>query len=627
MENTDARQMLPIGEARPHKTGILEIDENGMICSRNEYAQELLGADGVDLSGKSFALFCRDTKALEILKEQLSSDEPSKTALGDEILYNVVGQSFWGRIEVASVLVPGGEPRRCRVAVTDIDLSKRAYLAVTQKEPLLDELFRYVDQMLWVDRSLGTENIYISPAYETLWGESVDMIRSNGGRWSDSIHEDDRATVLRTISERRSKGLPLDLEYRVVRPDGSIRWIWVKGFPYPDKTIHPDIYIGTATDITERKLHEIELARLQSLQNVGAISADLAHNFNNLLSIIELSVSNLTRGDNPNKLSSRLGAITNAVQRGKEITKTLLAVSSRQVPSEQQFEVNQSIRQLAMLLEASVGPHIALDFDLTPEDCAISADQAGFSQAIINLVTNSRDAMQDAGHIVIRTRLVESLHKNGALAVQINVEDTGPGMSDEVLRRATGHYFSTKAKGKGTGLGLAITNGFMTQSNGTMALANLAGDGFRVTLTFPELQRKASKSVDAGKQVRAPRILVIDDEADLTEIVQEVLEDQGYAVCTANSYGAAQQILLNSHFDVVLSDLALGSRQTGIDIRTLIRERCPETVVIFMSGYVPCPGELGRKVRFLQKPFRAEQLLEVIRNNLPQASRSKDLAA
>ncbi|MEO0063263.1 MAG: hypothetical protein RLZZ08_1823, partial [Pseudomonadota bacterium] len=388
---------------------------------------------------------------------------------------------------------------------------------------LLDQIFQYVDQMLWIDRACGTENIYISPAYETMWGESMESLRRSGGRWSEAIHPDDRDMVIGQVTDRRPKGLPLDLEYRVIHTDGSVRWVWVKGFPVLDDAGQPDIYIGTATDVTQRKQQEIELARLQSSKDIGSMAADLAHNFNNLLSIIELTLASASHGTSATNFTAKVTTIQNAIRRGKEITGSLLSIASRQQVTEERVDVNEAIRQLMPLITASVGATNRVAFDLSTQPCEVRLDQPAFGQAIINLVSNSRDAMRNDGMISIRTRLVDRSETGGDagdLAVEVIVADTGPGMDEQALQQATMPFFTTKPRGKGTGLGLAMVYGFVKQSRGNIRIYSEVGVGTTFTIYLPVADNAmVSQPIPASARALTGRasgtVLIVDDEVDL----------------------------------------------------------------------------------------------------------------
>jgi PAS domain S-box-containing protein len=588
------------------------VDEGAIISAHGAAAADLFGVEPAALMGSSFARLLRDSEAL-LSSLSLSAGTDSRKPFS--LIVTCVDHS--GRAWPARAFVfprqpddPG--PRQFWIGLIELDVDNNVDAAHPAFTRLLDAYFQYVDQMLWIDRNGATEYIYMSPAYASIWGEPLELIRNDGGRWRDRIHEDDRERVLAAVQERRPRGLPLDLEYRVVRSDGSICWLWVKGYPLPNGVDGKDVYIGTATDITDRKMQEMELARLQSLKSIGTISADLAHNFNNILAIIELTASTMALSGNQTRISDKIRTISEAVRRGKEITGALLAISSRTQPDESLFDANDAVRELAPLIAATAGPHIQVDLDLCPEICKIRADKSGFGQALINLVTNSRDAMQGVGRLFVRSEITPRCDEVSSLAVRIIIEDTGPGMSEEVMQRATSTYFSTKAKGSGTGLGLAITSGFMVQSDGKLAIENRAEGGLRITLSFPSRNEDDRRQPETGPSDKALRVLVVDDESGILESIDEILSTHGYHVSTSRSFKSAVQIIINNPFDLVLSDMALGSGETGHDLGALVKAHCPTTAFAYMSGYPPSVSGIAGDIGFLPKPFSAENLLETV---------------
>lgn len=616
------------------KPAVLHLDSEWIIRACNADGSALLHCDAARLTGFSFLDIAKNPVALRQAFDTHACNGNPATFTLDEVLTDFDGRDFWARMVFApdgseAAMAPG------KVSITDIDALKEAFDDLRDKGDLLDQIFRVIDEAFFIDAANGTENIYMSPAYETIWGDSVDVIQQDGSSWAETIHPDDRDLVLRITAERRSRGLPLELEYRIIHRNGSLRWIWVKAFPVRDKSGKVDVYIGTISDITQRKLHEIELARLQSTQNIGAIAADLAHNFNNILSIIELSAGALVKPGSQQARETKVGTIHSAINRGREITGALLSISSRQFLHEQVFDANEAIRTLSPLISASLGSAIHAAFDLSPHPCSINADHSGFGQAIINLVANARDAMGSSGEVTVRTRVVEPGPEDyempgRGMMVEIRIEDTGPGMNDHVLRHALDPYFTTKEKGKGTGLGLAITNGFVIQSGGKLTVANRPAGGLAVTLTFPcaaveTTHAPASTGFAAPSATPRERVLVIDDEAALADVIGEILEQEHYAVQTATTFEAARNILHEERFDLIVSDIGLGREQSGLDLARWVRARTPDTALLIMSGYCPDSAETEGGLPFLQKPFNQDQLLHAVRSALgtrtPDASK------
>jgi CheY-like chemotaxis protein len=258
-------------------------------------------------------------------------------------------------------------------------------------------------------------------------------------------------------------------------------------------------------------------------------------------------------------------------------------------------------------------------------------DKSGLSQAIINLITNSREAMDEGGEIVIKTRALPILEgvetadtpKN---CVSISIEDTGMGMTDHVLRHANDPYFTTKSNGRG--LGLAITAGFARQSGGDLSFSNRIGGGLITRMTFPhtvpptELPAGLSAELDkgamrhAGAILHAGTILVVDDEPLIAESISEILVDHGHHVICATSISEAKEYLEDAGYKLVICDIAMGTEETGVDLARWIKEKFPLTALLLTSGYSDNMSLLPNDMAFIKKPYRPNELHEKVRQLL-----------
>lgn len=530
-------------------------------------------------------------------------------------------QGFWVRAKIKMTTGHLGAPRPCEITLTEIDNSNGFDAEKARQITLLDNVLSVVDSVFWVSRLLGDQILYVSPSFERIWGVSRKQLELDGRSWWEMMHPDDQERVIAEVRRCREARKSFDVEYRIFREDGAMRWIWDKGQPVYDACGNIDVYIGTAQDITERKNHEIELARLQSADNIGAVSADLAHNFNNLLTIVDLAAHGIGREDLTKKHAERLASIHAAVDRGAEITALLLSISSRQMLEPNYYDANEIIAEMESLIKASLGPMNRIEYDITALPCPIYVDKTGLNQAILNLIKNSREALPTGGEIRIKTRIVAPFDESddpstGECRVAISVEDTGTGMDEHTLRHATDPYFTTKSDG--AGFGLAITNGFVLQSGGRLSLSNRIGGGLTARMTFPvkwpPVDALAADTMD--ERLMAPTILIVDDEPVISNTVAEILGVAGYEVSTSTDALDARMQLEHGQFAMVICDVGLSGKLSGADLVDWAKGRFPNIRRILMSGYnrgkMPIPDDIP----FIRKPFSPESLLAVVRQEM-----------
>ena len=401
-----------------------------------------------------------------------------------------------------------------------------------------------------------------------------------------------------------------------VRKDGTQFWAHV----VIDPVLRDGELIGFAKvtrDVTERRkaqqaVEEAHRAMMQSqkMEAIGKLTYGLAHDFNNLLTVITNSLDTLAGGDHdPERRRRSIITAQRAADRGALLTRQLLAFSRGQWLRPKPHDVNELIGNSADLLRRACDSSMRLDLDLAPRLPRVSVDSSQFEAALLNLVVNARDAIPAGrdGRIVIRTRLVEEPGK--ADEVAITVSDNGQGMSPEIVSRAAEPFFTTKEVGKGSGLGLSQVHGFVTQSDGHVDISSEPGFGTNVTMRMPALQQETEREAPI-----APRVLMVDDDANIVGIVSEVLRDAGHEVLTAaNGAQALQMLEQDPGVDVLFSDVVMPG-MSGIELATKALALRPQLRVLLASGYsegwlenVP-PG-----VDFVAKPYRAMQILELLR--------------
>ncbi|HEY3237767.1 MAG TPA: response regulator [Polyangiaceae bacterium] len=397
--------------------------------------------------------------------------------------------------------------------------------------------------------------------------------------------------------------------------------------------------LASIRDVTHIRKQELEherleqqLAHARKMEAIGRMAGGVAHDFNNLLTIIGNIAQFVVQAlPEQNPLREEVLEIDQAAARGAELTRQLLAFSSKQVLNPRTIDLRKVVRDLNKMLARVMGAHIDLITVLPRSLPSILADPAQMEQVILNLAANARDAMQSGG--VLRIRLeerriltdeppgVEESLKAGRYVV-LSVEDSGHGMSEEVRARIFEPFFTTKPKDRGTGLGLSTVYGVVKQSGGLIRVESAPGRGSRFTLYFeavasaePELEdRRASTPPFEGHET----ILLAEDEPAVRRLAERILTKNGYRVLSAAN-GVAAMSLAREHagpIDMLLSDMLM-PQMSGVDLARALRDTRPTLKVLFMSGYSEDslgPAALEQLgARLLAKPFNASGLLGQIR--------------
>ena len=591
----------------------------------------LLGRAEEELIGHSFLEFA-ETEA--IWCDALSSGQ-DKTAMApltlDFKIAKTTGRSEWVRANIQLSGLNEKKSNIYEIILTDIGDIKNNYPFRKQNIDLFERLLKIINAFFWLNRLSDGKTTYASPASVDFFRKYKTNMPRNLEEWIKIIHPDERARVYEEFRKSRAAEIPFALEYRIVLSSGDAHWIFHRGFPFRDKNGEIVSYIGIGQEITERKNRDVELARMQAAENIRAIAADLAHNFNNLLAIIDLAAHGIARDNDNDFVIKKTKSIHYAVDRGSDIINNLLAMISNKIIDPDYTDLNEIVNETRPLISTLAGPNIQVIYDCNNLPCPLYVDKSGLSQAIINLITNSREAMDEGGEIVIKTRALPILEgvetadtpKN---CVSISIEDTGMGMTDHVLRHANDPYFTTKSNGRG--LGLAITAGFARQSGGDLSFSNRIGGGLITRMTFPhtvpptELPAGLSAELDkgamrhAGAILHAGTILVVDDEPLIAESISEILVDHGHHVICATSISEAKEYLEDAGYKLVICDIAMGTEETGVDLARWIKEKFPLTALLLTSGYSDNMSLLPNDMAFIKKPYRPNELHEKVRQLL-----------
>ncbi|HEX6867121.1 MAG TPA: ATP-binding protein, partial [Caulobacteraceae bacterium] len=395
-----------------------------------------------------------------------------------------------------------------------------------------------------------------------------------------------------------------------------------QGVLAPSEDGEPREIFGVMLDATDRRSLEEQLAQARKMEAVGQLTGGVAHDFNNLLTVILGNVDMMSRRiEDDRQRARRIDAMRQAAERGRDLTRQLLAFSRRQHLSPVTIDVNDLVRHFRPLLNQGVGEAVKLDLDLAKEPVCANVDPTQLETALLNLAVNARDAMPDGGALKITTR------RKGDNVV-IDVRDTGTGMTEEVRERVFEPFFTTKDVGKGSGLGLSQVYGFVRQSEGQVEIESKPGKGAVVRLTLPasgEKPKQRAVSTQTETVGGSEKILVVEDDPAVLTLTSDMLSGLGYQVVTATDAGQALKVLKGDEpIDLLFSDVVMPGGMSGVSLAREAQTLRPEMRILLTSGFVGDGAKLAEhEYPLIDKPYEAAALAAQIRSLLDRPGPAK----
>lgn len=382
-------------------------------------------------------------------------------------------------------------------------------------------------------------------------------------------------------------------------------------------------------EIAERERVEESLRHAQKMEALGQLTGGVAHDFNNLLMVISAGVDMLERHDDPARRKRYLIAMRHASERGATLTRQLLTFSRSHALRAETVSLPRLIGAMGELLDRSLRGDVEVDVQLAPELWPVFVDAGEFELAILNLAVNARDAMDGSGRITIAADNVVDPAATGARElVRLVVRDTGSGMSDEVKARVFEPFFTTKDVGKGSGLGLAQVYGFAKQSGGQVLIDSAVGEGTAITLLLPRSRQTPASELPGPRRSEVPEpvpghcVLLVEDDAEVATLVEEMLRTIGCDVVHARSAKAALGALADGRrIDLVFSDVMMPGGTNGIELAREVRRRRPGLPVLLSSGFAESVGSEAHAlgIPLLRKPYAIEDLRLAMQQQLAPA--------
>ncbi|MHB8772319.1 MAG: PAS domain S-box protein [Syntrophales bacterium] len=553
--------------------------------------------------------------------------------LREEVRYIVKGEVRWYECIASPELQLNGDILWDGIML-EITERKRAEEALRESEAKYRRLHETMtDAFVRIDMTGNIQEA--NRAYQTLLGYTEEELlqRTYGDLTPEKWHAREAGIMAEQVLVKGHSQV-YEKEYR--RKDGSIFPVELRTFLLRDDAGQPVGMWAIVRDITERKRAEDEREKLESqliqaqkMESVGRLAGGVAHDFNNMLSVIlgyaELIKAKLPEGD---PFLKDVLAIEKAASHSRDITRQLLAFSRKQIIAPQIMDLNDLVVSSRNTLARLIGEDIDLRFYPGENLWRVNFDPAQVEQILVNLAVNARDAMPDGGKLTIETQnscldeayCLKHLGFKPGEYVFLGVSDDGMGMDREVQSHLFEPFFTTKEVGKGTGLGLATVYGMVKQNGGFIICYSEPGHGTTFKIYIPRVAAE-EESVEPPAEIPVAhgngRILLVEDDEMVRDITQDILEEIGYTVLAVDSPQKALALCddADNVVDLLLTDVVM-PEMSGKELGKRIAAARPGIKVLFMSGYtsnvIAHRGVLEKGVHFIQKPFRITDLARKI---------------
>lgn len=429
-----------------------------------------------------------------------------------------------------------------------------------------------------------------------LYGTAPETFHSTEATWSAYIHPDDRDRVLASVRFALARSDTLNHVYRIRRDDGTMIDVHAVARVERDAHDQPVRMTGINMDVTEERALLAEVEAGQRVEALGALSAGVAHDFNNVLAVIMGNLELARDTIDPAEAQDYNATALHACTQGKALTQQLLAFGRSAQLQPRFCDLNEVVRNLLPMLQRTIPASIKIETALDPALPKVLVDPGLLESALLNLVINARDAMKDGGRIQFSTKVFDvgpeeaARHFPGRY-VQIVVEDNGSGIAPEHVARVFDPFFSTKGFGKGHGMGLSMVRGFAEQSGGNVNVRSEIGRGTAFLLDFPSAAAEGAadteaKKVERNSALERKTVLVVEDNIDVRRMTVLQLKHLGHATIEAGTAREGLSVLASgAHVDLVLTDAVMPGSLQGVDLARKLVERAGSPPVIMISGY------------------------------------------
>lgn len=604
----------------------------------NQAGYDLYGADdGKVPSSKTVLLSIHPEDRKKVKKAAVDSLAADRN--GGEVEYrqqHADGSIRWMSDRWRVIRDELGKPLFLEGIVRDETERKNAEMKLRKQEEELSQIFSMSLDLICIADINTTYFLKVNPAFtETLGFAEKEF---TGKSFLDFVHPDDVDLTKQIVKERLLKGVSvIDFENRYMCKNGSYRWLSWVSHPNPEK----GMTFAVARDVTEKKSADQrnkklqnQLIQAQRMESIGRLAGGVAHDFNNMLSIIignaEIILEDL-EPENPSV--PHIQEIHKAAKRSSNLTKQLLAFARKQTIAPEILHVNQTLEAMLNMLKRLIGENIELIWIPGENLWPIKMDPSQIDQILVNLCINARDSMKDIGKITIETANITTDEdycfdhagfKPGDYVVTA-VSDNGCGMDEETTKSLFEPFFTTKDVGQGSGLGLATVYGIVKQNSGFIYVYSEIKKGTTFKIYFPRyVEETAGRQKNNRKTAMVggrETILLVEDEKAILRMTAMMLTRLGYKVLTASSPEEALQLAMNNtgQIHMLMTDVIMPN-MSGRDLAHQLNQLYPDMKCLFMSGYtanvIAHHGVLDEGVQFIAKPFSKQELAAKVRNVL-----------
>jgi PAS domain S-box-containing protein len=596
---------------------------DGTITGWNGAAERLFGYASAEVVGQHINIIVPPDRRAEI------SDILDRIAKSERIQHYETwrmrkdGSNVEVSLSVSPIRSASGEIVGASKTARDVTESKRTLRALTGEVEERQRIFETSHDLILVTDTAGNF-IQVSPSARTILGyEPAEMI---GHSAVEFIHPDD---LENTRSEMRTarRGLSKrNFETRYVGKDGkavSLNWSGTWSEP-----VRRHFFIGR--DLTEKQAADAQLRHVQKMDAIGQLTGGVAHDFNNILTVITGTIGILEEAvAGQPELVSIARLIDEAAERGANLTKHLLAFARKQPLQPREIDVNSLVLEAAKLLHPTLGEQVEIKPLLADDAWTALVDPSQLTTAVLNLALNARDAMPHGGKLALETSNVyldenyASMHNEVTPGnyVMVAVSDTGTGIPAALLERVFDPFFTTKEVGKGTGLGLSMVFGFVKQSGGHIKIYSEEGHGTSVKMYLPRAtglnQTAAEELISANVEGGHEAVLVVEDDSMVRRYVITQIESLGYTTHEAANAADALKILDTAEIDLLFTDVIMPGTMNGRQLVEEALRRQPSLKTLYTSGYtenaIVHHGRLDSGVLLLAKPYRKSELARMLR--------------
>ena len=439
------------------------------------------------------------------------------------------GETRWFQVRGHTNWDENSNPIHISGSLRDITPQKKAEEALLQSEQRFHQLAENIQEVFWMADPEKKKMIYISSGYENIWGRTCESLYELPNSWLDFIHSEDRERVEKAAQEKQARG-KYDEEYRIIRPDGEIRWIRDRAFPISNEKGEIYRICGIAEDISKikegeqkRKNLEEQLRQSQKLEAIGTLAGGIAHDFNNMLAGIlgntDLLKIYSKKGD---EVFGAAEAIERAAKRAANLTKQLLDFSRQGNQQKTEVDIHEVLEDVLSLLKPTLKKKTQIIKKFHAEKHWIEGDPNQIEQVVLNLLVNARNAISSGGKIIIKTKEISTFDNPQGGFLQLSVIDNGVGIPLEIQERIFDPFFTTHRDGQGTGMGLAIVYGIVRNHGGTINVTSQPQKGARFDVTFPIMEKSTAveksipSSPSSSKIIEEPgKILAVEKKENI----------------------------------------------------------------------------------------------------------------